>query len=153
MSNVIHLITEPVYKLFPVPKAYLDDVIEVAMPLLDRARQKVSPETDYSQIEKDLRSGDNMLWIVCEKESDGNNIVAALSTTIVENKVRKTFRIDYMGGSKMDQWMWKVLQKFEFLAKEAECSAIVADARTGWNKFCKVTEFVPKYTRYEMELK
>ena len=65
MNNVIHLVTEPVYKLFPVPRDYLDDVIAVAMPLLDKARQKVSPETDYSQIENDLRSGDNMLWIVC----------------------------------------------------------------------------------------
>lgn len=137
MNNVIHLVTEPVYKLFPVPRDYLDDVIEVAMPLLDKARQKVSPETDYSQIENDLRSGDNMLWIVCEKENDGNNIVAALSTTIVENKVRKTFRIDYMGGSKMDQWMWKVLQKFEFLAKRQNVPLLLPMLEPGGISFAK----------------
>ena len=96
-------------QVLTIPNEYLAEVIEEAVPLLRLGQERQARNIGMADIIDDLRIGNSILWLVYIDTS----LVAAITTSIVIHPKRRTFKIEFMGGSRMDEWMEDALRSFK----------------------------------------
>jgi hypothetical protein len=148
MNNVVSLPLRNMVQVLTIPNEYLAEVIEEAVPLLRLGQERQARNIGMADIIDDLRIGNSILWLVYIDTS----LVAAITTSIVIHPKRRTFKIEFMGGSRMDEWMEDALRSFKSFARAAGCEAVEADGRRGFDRIAGAMDFKEIYTHYEMEL-
>lgn len=150
MSNNVVRLQQP-NRVFatPVLPHELDPLLPSVRKLLGRAVERSAKDLGIEDVISDLYSGRSALWLVYI----GDTLVAAITTSVVRHPRRKVFFIEFMGGSRMKEWMDYMLDMFKHVAKEAGLDAIAADGRKGFEYYCaRQDDFIAKSTRYEMEI-
>lgn len=138
-------------KVTLVPPEHVANVWPKAAPLLERATKTVRLRADVLDLFEHCLKGYNHLWIVFDEEND-NEIVAAVTTQIIEYPRYKTLSIQYMGGKGMNEWFKDGLAVMEKWAKECGCETIEGYGRDAWLRFTKGSGFKKAYVTFEKEI-
>ena len=62
------------------------------------------------------------LWLIIDDEQEGMNVIAAITTRIIQYPNRKALAMDWLGGSRMSEWLPLAQETLEKYAKECGCS-------------------------------
>ena len=148
-NNVVRLQQQSRVFATPVLPSDLDVFLPDIRKLLGKAIERHNRDVGIEDVISDLYAGRSVVWVVYI----GDTLVAAITTSIVRHPRRKVLFIEFMGGSRMKEWMEYVLEMLAHVAKETGLEAIHADGRKGFERYCaRQSAFKPKSTRYEMEL-
>lgn len=96
-----------------------------------------------------LCMGDQQLWIT--KDANGE-IVAALTSQIVDYPSKRMLAVQFLGGKQFDDWSHDLLSMLEAFAKDAGCHGVEAVGRFGFWPFFKSRDYKKSYCTYQREL-
>jgi len=147
-DNVVLLHKEPRITVLPVLGDDYDEFMPKGMQLIEPAVMRQSDNVSLDDIEDDIRGGGSVMWVV----HVGDTLVAALTTCVVRHPQRDTLKIEFMGGSRMSEWMDKAIEVLTKIALDADLDALEADGRKGFMKYVDKSPFREVYTHYVMEL-
>lgn len=145
-ENVIPM--HPPVKMIPILPEFLDDVLDVAVEMLEPAIARQPKTLNVGHVVNELRDASSLLWMAYM----GTKPVAAVVTCVVQQPLRRNLKIEWVGGKDMNLWIDDVVSILTKVAKEAKLDAIEADGRKGFFKYAKAASFREIYTHYEMEL-
>ena len=90
-----------------------------------------------------------VLWVVMD---DDDSIVAAFTTRLLVYPQRKALALDFVGGTRMNEWNDQLIDTMRKYANELGCSHLEGYGRKGWGRALKKYGFYPEYIAYRMEL-
>ena len=131
-----------------VPIEGVDIVWSKAKDVLTKSVETSKGKFKAEDIRKELKEGGLVLWLVLE-DSD---VVAAITSRVIEYPGRRAMALDWVGGSKMNQWLPLVLNTLQKYAKECGCMHLEGYGRKAWGKILKKYGWNPEYIAYRMEL-
>lgn len=147
-DNVVHLHTRPRVTIMPVLEEDFDRFLGFGLMLIEPAVRRQSGNVTMSDIEDDIRGGNSVMWLIYVEDT----LTAALTTSVIKHPQRNTLRIEFMGGTRMREWMADAIRTFSDLAKKANLGAVEADGRIGFDKYVDASPFREVYRHYVMEL-
>jgi hypothetical protein len=147
-DNVVKLNPKPRIKMLPVLEQDFDTHLADGLKLIEPAVARQIQNVSLSDVEEDIRAGGAVMWLVYLEDT----LVAAITTCVVKHPQRKNLKIEFMGGTKMRQWMNEAIALLANLAKDAGLSALEADGRKGFEKYVDNSPFREIYSHYEMEI-
>ena len=134
--------------LTAVPTAVVDVIWNDVSRVLHRSVLTAGGRFDLNDVRKGIKSGFYDLWVVMEED----RVVAALTTRVVAYPQCKSLALDWIGGSRMREWLpqaQKVMTKF---AKENGCIQLEGYGRKGWDRWLRTYGWEPHYIAYKMEI-
>jgi hypothetical protein len=90
-----------------------------------------------------------VLWVVLDDE---DKMIAAITTRIATYPRRKSMVLDFVGGSKLNEWKDLVINTISEFAKKNDCRHLEGFGRKGWIRALRGNGFYPEYIAYRMEL-
>jgi len=90
-----------------------------------------------------------VLWVVMD---DDDSIVAAFTTRLLVYPQRKALALDFVGGTRMNEWNDQLIDTMRKYANELGCSHLEGYGRKAWGRALKKYGFYPEYIAYRMEL-
>ena len=90
-----------------------------------------------------------VLWVVMD---DDDSIVAAFTTRLLVYPQRKALALDFVGGTRMNEWNDQLIDTMRKYANELGCSHLEGYGRKAWGRSLKKYGFYPEYIAYRMEL-
>jgi len=131
-----------------VPKAIVDMVWEDVVRLLEKSVDTANGKFTMTDIYNGLMNDMYLLWLVLD---DGQPI-AALTTRIMAYPNRRAMALDWIGGSRMREWLPTAQQVMGKYAKENHCDHLEGYGRKGWDRWLAKYGWKPEYIAYKMEL-
>ena len=125
-----------------VPPELLHLVWHNVKPLFQRALDHTNDEYTVDDIKQLIEDGETLLLVV----SEGETILAACGMDVVQYPSTRNIRVSYLGGINMDQWLLKLVQSINLIAKEMEVKDIEVVGRRGWVKKLCDHGYVETYT-------
>lgn len=89
-----------------------------------------------------------VLWVVF----DGEEVIAAITTRIIQYPQRRSMALDWVGGSKMKEWQDMAIEKITDFAVSNDCQHLEGYGRKAWGRALKKHGFYPEYIAYRMEI-
>ncbi len=89
-----------------------------------------------------------VLWVVF----DGEEVIAAITTRIIQYPQRRSMALDWVGGSKMKEWQDMAIEKITDFAVSNGCQHLEGYGRKAWGRALKKHGFYPEYIAYRMEI-
>ena len=96
-----------------------------------------------------ILTGIYVLWVVMD---DDDSIVAAFTTRLLIYPQRKALVLDFVGGTRMNEWNDQLIDTMRKYANELGCSHLEGYGRKAWGRALKKYGFYPEYIAYRMEL-
>lgn len=147
-NNVVELHKRPRVLILPVLEDDFDAFLGLGMEMIAPAVARQIHNVSMLDVENDIRNGGAVMWLVHLEDTP----VAAITTCVVKHPRRKNLKIEFIGGSRMKEWIDYAIEFLANIAKTANLDAIEADGRKGFEKISQNVPFEPIYTHYEMEL-
>jgi hypothetical protein len=148
-NNVIELQTTPRVRIEPLLDEDFDTLLAEGMRLIEPAVARQAQNVTMQDVEDDILAGGVVMWLIYLEDT----LVAAITTCVVKHPQRQNLRIEFMGGTRMRQWMNEAIAFLANLAKISGLSALEADGRKGFEKYVDNSPFREIYSHYEMELR
>jgi hypothetical protein len=121
-----------------------DDAVKVLKPAVDTSGGKLTIDHVYSGI----MSGGYVLWVVM----DANRIIATLVTRVTQYPMKKVLIVEWIGGSRMDEWLPLTHDVLKDFARKNGCSRMEGYGRKGWTKPLAEHGWSVDYVAYGMEV-
>jgi len=147
-DNVVHLYPKPRVSVLPLLREDFDRFLDMGLEMIAPAVERQSNNVTLKDIEDDIRDEGSVMWLVRLEDT----LVAAITTVVVKHPQRNNLKIEFMGGTKMSEWMNEAIDVLSGLAKKAELGALEADGRIGFDKYVDASPFREIYRHYVMEL-
>ena len=120
------------------------DVSRVMQKSIETSNGKYYVDDVYHAIQTGMYS----LWVIMEEDK----VVAAITTRILEYPGRRALAMDWLGGSKMKEWLPIVQETMESFARDNKCNHLEAYGRKAWGRWLGKYGWEPEYIAYRMEL-
>lgn len=111
-----------------IPAILIEKFWPLAEPYIKRALDRSHGEWEPEDIRNFCIGMDMQLWLV----SDGDKIIAAITTEIVNYPRRRHLRIVTLAGSRTNEWLNDAAKIVFDWAKEIGCQGIEAQVRKGF---------------------
>ena len=121
------------------------DVTNVLYKSIETSKGKFHIEDIY----KDIQSGYLGLWLIM----DENKTIAAITTRIIQYPNRKAMAMDWIGGSRMKDWLPIAMKTLSKFSRENGCQHLEGYGRKAWSRWLQPYGWEPEYIAYRMELK
>lgn len=131
-----------------VPIEQVPSIWPTCGPLLRKAAETTGPRFSEMDIFDHIMDGVIALWVVIDEEE----IVASLTTRIVAYNKCKALSIDWVGGSRMRDWLNDALDILEKYARDSDCNRLEGYGRKAWGRALSKRGWEPDYIAYKMEL-
>lgn len=132
--------SESRFRIKNIPAALVDRFWKYAEPYVKRALDHTSGEVSAANLKEYAQNGFVQLWLV----SEGEKVVAAITTEIILYPQRKHLRIITLAGSNAPEWTADVDTIMDDWARVSGCVAIEAFVRKG---------YVPVLSKYGYKFK
>ena len=129
-----------------LPFLFLDFVILDLYPAVI-CQPPSSLKIEYDCIAKD----DIVLWIVVDHDKD-DDIIAAITTKLIEYPQGRSMAMDWIGGTRMKEWLPMTQEVISRYAKDHNCKYLEGYGRKGWGRWLGKYGWKPDYIAYKMEL-
>lgn len=131
-----------------VPPEHVDLVWPDAAPLLAPAIATADGKFAPQDILDTLKTGGLLLWIA----ADDMVPVAAVTTRIVSYPQCRALAMDWIGGSRMREWLPIAHETLGRYAKLNDCTHLEGYGRKGWERWLRRYGWRPDYIAYRMDL-
>ena len=132
----------------PVPKRFLNAVWPDVVRVLEKAVATSSGKYNMEDIYDGILDDDYVLWVIL----DHDEIVAALTTRIAGYPGKRGMAVDWLGGSRMSEWLPSVQRVMTKYARDNKCTHLEAYGRKAWGRWLAKYGWEPEYIAYGMEL-
>jgi len=120
------------------------DVGKLLYKSVDTSNGKYSIDDLYHSI----NNGQYVLWIVMDKDEP----VAAITTSIISYPGRKAMAMDWIGGSRMREWLPMAMKTLSEYSRKNGCTHLEGYGRKAWGRWLSKYGWKPEYIAYRMEL-
>lgn len=131
-----------------IPTAVLDIVWPDVERLLGKSLTTARGKFSMADVRKEIEAGHLVLWFVM----DGAHPVAAVTTRIIAYPQRRAMALDWVGGTKMTEWLPLVLDTIKRYAVDNGCRHLEGYGRKAWGRVLQRYGWEPEYIAYRMEL-
>ena len=131
-----------------VPIEGVDIVWEDAKRVLHKSVNTSAGKFEVEDLKQELKQGQLVLWLVM----DGSEVLAALTSRVIEYPGRRAMALDWVGGKHMRKWLPLVLNTLQKYATDCECKHIEGYGRKAWGRILQKYGWQPEYIAYRMEL-
>ena len=131
-----------------VPIEGVDIVWEDAKKVLHKSVNTSAGKFEVEDLKQELKQGQLVLWLVM----DGSEVLAALTSRVIEYPGRRAMALDWVGGKHMRKWLPLVLNTLQKYATDCECKHIEGYGRKAWGRILQKYGWQPEYIAYRMEL-
>ena len=131
-----------------VPIEGVDIVWEDAKRVLHKSVNTSAGKFEVEDLKQELKQGQLVLWLVM----DGSEVLAALTSRVIEYPGRRAMALDWVGGKHMRKWLPLVLNTLQKYATDCECKHIEGYGRKAWGRILQKYGWKPEYIAYRMEL-
>ena len=121
------------------------DVARVMNKSVDTSNGKYHIDDLFHGIQSDLY----VLWVIMEEEE----VIAAITTRIIEYPGKRAMAMDWIGGSKMGKWLPVAQETLERFARDNNCTHLEGYGRKAWGRWLGKYGWNPEYIAYRMEIK
>lgn len=135
-------------RIMPVLPEQVEEYIDAGMDLLRPAIKRQEMNVTEDVIAKEIREGQSLLWLVYL----GDTLTAAITTAVITHPRRSVLKIEFLGGTRMNEWVGVAADFLADMARKAGLPALEADGRKGFEKIASGLRFKPITTNYVMEL-
>ena len=132
-----------------IPYEYVDDIWPVVVPFLQPACD-VQGLFRAQDVKAMLDERVLALWAIFP--DDSNKPIAACTTRIVSYPEREGLAIDWLGGSRMKDWLPQLSETLDRYAKDCGCKHIEGMGREGWVRALAPHGYKTWYPMYRKEL-
>lgn len=131
-----------------VPPDHIGLIWPEAEVLLAPAIATAGGRYEPSDIYEQLQTGELLLWIAAEDMVP----VAAITTRIMRYPRCRAMAMDWIGGSRMREWLPLAQATLLRYAKQNDCTHLEGYGRKGWSRWLRRFGWEPEYIAYRMEL-
>jgi len=131
-----------------VPKTHIDGVWPVVGPMLEKAVKTAAGKMDIDDI---LLGAHNSLYLIWLILLDGE-VVAAVTTRIIDYPKCKAMALDWVGGTRMKEWFGPSMRVMKEHAIRNGCSHMEGYGREAWMRWIGKEGWRPDYVTFKMEL-
>lgn len=120
------------------------DVVRV----LDKSVKTSKGKFTVEDVLLDIQKGEYALWLIIEEKE----VIAAITTRIIVYPGRKAMAMDWLGGTRMKEWLPMAMETLSQFAKDNNCQHLEAYGRKAWKRWLGKYGWEPEYIAYRMEL-
>ncbi len=135
-------------KIVAVPSDRAHEFWPLAMPHLERASRTNDGLFSPENIEASIKTGEYILWVVL----DGKDVIAAATTRVIQYPRRKALAIDWLGGSRMKEWIDDINAAFFKHAEFNGCSHVECCGPRAWGRVLGKFGWNQVYVTYRREI-
>jgi hypothetical protein len=135
-------------QLSSVPAAAVGVVWPDVEPMLRRAIQSSGGYYNTAVILDGIFKGHLGLWVVLDDATP----IAALTTRIDKMPNATVLVMDWIGGTRMREWLPLAQKTFEQYGRDNGCTELHGFGRKGWDRVLRKHGWKPNHTVYKMEL-
>lgn len=135
-------------RCLPVTREHLPAIWPIVEPMLARAALASSGRADSSDIIAGAHKGTYLIWVVL---LDGS-VVASCTTRIVDYPKRRAMAVDWVGGTRMKEWLVPAMRVIKEHAVRNDCAHLEAGGRAAWAAMAKKVGWRQDYVAFKMEL-
>jgi hypothetical protein len=133
-----------------VPLDFVGHVWASVEPMFKPVTDASNGKYSVSDIYTGILDGTYVLWIVVDQD---DSIVAAGTSRLVQYPAgRKAMSLDWIGGSRMSEWMPMVHSVMADYARASGCASLEGYGRKAWGKYMAKYGWEPDHIAYKMEL-
>jgi len=131
-----------------VPPEHVGLVWPEAEPMLIPAIATAKGKFNSEDIAEELKAGVLLLWIV----ADDMVPIAAITTRIVRYPQCNALAMDWLGGSRMREWLPQANETLLRYAKQNDCTHLECYGRKAWGRWLRRFGWRPDYIAYRMDI-
>lgn len=132
----------------PVPQNMIDLVWDEAKPFLEAAVRTARGKCDINDVRVGLEDGTYLLWVVM----DGKEVIAAITTRIIEYAKCRAMALDWIGGKRIREWIAMSNQMMVEHARMNGCTHLEGYGREAWIKLNGKYGWKEDYTAFRLEV-
>lgn len=137
--------------LTPVPKEFIDPIWAQAAKVLQGSVDTVQGKLEINDIYDSIMADEYVLWIVVDY-GKGDEIIAALTTKLLDYPKCMAMSIDWIGGTRMKEWLPMAQETISRYAKDHGCTHLEGFGREAWGRWLGKYGWRQEYVAYRMEL-
>jgi hypothetical protein len=134
-----------------VPREAVDIVWGDVSSMLNKAIETSGGKYHIDDIYQHLTEGYYNLWLIID-EGKEEKVIAAITTRIIQYPSKKAMAMDWIGGTRMMEWLPIAMDRLISFAKDCGCSHLEGYGRKAWSKVLKKYNWEPEYIAYRMEI-
>jgi len=134
-----------------VPRQATDIVWGDVSNMLNKAIETSNGKYHIDDIYRHINEGYYNLWLIIDNMKD-EKVIAAITTRLIEYPNRRALAMDWIGGTRMNEWLPIAMKRLSNFAKDCECSHLEGYGRKAWIKVLKKYNWKPEYIAYRMEI-
>jgi len=131
-----------------VPMEGVDIVWEDVTKVLEKSVATSAGKFEIEDLKKDLQEGVLVIWLIME----GRDVIAAITSRVIEYPGRRAMALDWVGGSQMRKWLPLALNTLQKYAADCGCKHLEGYGRKAWGRILQRYGWQPEYIAYRMEL-
>jgi len=137
-------------KIVPIGAPLLPKVWQHIAPLLNKA-VRLSPELlRINDVYEACLKGVYVVWVALDEDS--GEFVGVISTRIIDYPRRKALAMDFIGGSRIKEWLEMAQEAIEEHARRNGCSHLEGYGRRAWSKFLEPQGWKQAFITYKKDL-
>ena len=130
-------------KLLPEVWAHISPILNKAVSL--------NPEIiDISDVYVVALAGAYVIWVAVDEES--GEFVGTVTTRIITYPQANALAMDFLGGTRMKEWLHLAQDAVEEHAKRNDCTQLEAYGRRAWSRYLEPLGWGQAYITYKKEL-
>ena len=135
-------------RISAVPKETVKYVWKDVERVLEKSVDTAEGKVRLIDVLKGVLDDTYVLWVVFE----GEEIIAAITTRIIEYPQRRSMALDWVGGSRMKEWQDMAINTILEFATLNNCQHLEGYGRKAWGRALKKYGFYPEYIAFRMEI-
>ena len=136
-------------KVSTVPKETVKYIWKDVERVLKKSVDTATGKVNLIDVLHGILNDTYVLWVVF----DGEEVIAAITTRIIQYPQRRSMALDWVGGSRMKEWQDMAIKKITDFAVLNDCQHLEGYGRKAWGRALKRHGFYPEYIAYRMEIK
>jgi len=135
-------------RCLPVPREHLAVIWPVVEPMLAGAVDTAAGKMSTNDVISAAYQGTYLIWVILLDQ----DIVASVTTRIIDYPQRRAMALDWVGGTKMRQWFSPAMRVIKEHAIRNGCSHMEGYGREAWMRWIGKEGWRPEYVAFRMEL-
>lgn len=132
----------------PVPKEMVDLVWDEVKEMLAKSTMTAAGKCDINDLRNGIENGVYLLWVVL----DENEVLAGVTTRIIEYPKCRALALDWIGGNRMRDWIGLVNEHMVQHARYNGCSHLEGYGRPAWIRWTRKYGWKEDYVAFKLEV-
>jgi hypothetical protein len=132
----------------PIPTEHVDLVWDKARGYIESAVKTARGKCTVDDVKDGIDSGLYLLWVVI----DDGEVIAAITTRIIEYAKCRAMALDWIGGKRMKDWIEMSNESMIQHAKHNGCSHLEGYGRPSWIRWNGKYGWKEDYTAFRLEV-